>query len=336
MDKGAISRDDVLRTLREYDELGGPAFLERYGFKAARKYFVLHEGKEYDSKAVAAVAHRYRHGRPLTAKELSGGIGHAVDWLRREGFLVGAAGGAGWTRDELILACDAVVRNGWRGLAEADPRVGELSGLLQFLSAMPLREDTAAKTFHLARLHPDHTPTEAAGLDREVTRDFLARPVEMALAAELLRAGLLSGDLHPSPAEDDTLDDETGAPEGRILYRRHLTRERNKKLRARKIAAVLRKSGTLSCEACEFDFEAFYGERGRGYIECHHVVPLHEAGEGTTKLTDLALICSNCHRMIHRSAPWLTPAELGALVRAQARAKRRPFISEAVAGIEPT
>ncbi|MEU6849010.1 HNH endonuclease [Actinacidiphila alni] len=43
-------------------------------------------------------------------------------------------------------------------------------------------------------------------------------------------------------------------------------------------------------------------------------MPLHAAGEGTTKLSDLALICSNCHRMIHRSAPWPTPTELRALL----------------------
>ncbi|WP_279635939.1 HNH endonuclease [Kitasatospora cheerisanensis] len=45
-------------------------------------------------------------------------------------------------------------------------------------------------------------------------------------------------------------------------------------------------------------------------MECHHVVPLHVAGEGRTGLADLALICANCHRMIHRRAPWPTPQEL--------------------------
>ncbi|WP_433917182.1 HNH endonuclease [Streptomyces sp. NBC_01744] len=50
-------------------------------------------------------------------------------------------------------------------------------------------------------------------------------------------------------------------------------------------------------------------------MECHHVVPLHEAGEGQTKLSDLALICSNCHRIIHRRAPWPTPGELRNLIQ---------------------
>ncbi|WP_436850737.1 HNH endonuclease [Streptomyces avermitilis] len=66
----------------------------------------------------------------------------------------------------------------------------------------------------------------------------------------------------------------------------------------------------MACEACGFDFEEVYGDRGAGYVECHHVGPLHEAGEGRTKLSDLALICANCHLMIHRRAPWPTPEAL--------------------------
>ena len=36
-----------------------------------------------------------------------------------------------WERDELILAGDLVAQNGWRQLAVTDPRVIELSALLQ-------------------------------------------------------------------------------------------------------------------------------------------------------------------------------------------------------------
>jgi putative restriction endonuclease len=30
----------------------------------------------------------------------------------------------------------------------------------------------------------------------------------------------------------------------------------------------------------------------------------------TTRLEDLALLCANCHRMIHRASPWLSVEEL--------------------------
>ncbi len=37
-----------------------------------------------------------------------------------------------------------------------------------------------------------------------------------------------------------------------------------------------------------------------------------------TRLDDLILICANCHRMIHRRNPWVTPDQLHALVAANA------------------
>ncbi|MFI9391958.1 hypothetical protein ACIG53_13870 [Streptomyces bauhiniae] len=191
MEKGAISRDDILKTLREYDELGAEAFLGLYGFKPARKFLILHEGKEYDSKAVAGVAHKHSQGRPLAWDELSGGIGHAVDWLKREGFHVGVSRSPKWTRDELILACDVVAKNGWRGLSSSDPRIGELSDLLQLLAAYPSeqraaeyrnRNGAALKTLTIASFHLDYqdSPINGGQLDREVLHGFLDRPAEMA------------------------------------------------------------------------------------------------------------------------------------------------------------
>ncbi|MGW6012714.1 HNH endonuclease [Streptomyces sp. NPDC055210] len=153
--------------------------------------------------------------------------------------------------------------------------------------------------------------------------EFLARPDEMSEVARLIREGISAGDLQNFAQTGDDLDDEFSAPEGRLLLRRHRAKERNRGLRRKKIESVLRKVGTLKCEACEFDFEEVYGDRGAGYVECHHVVPLHAAGEGNTKLGDLALICANCHRMIHRHAPWPTPGELRADIEARRGARLR-------------
>jgi 5-methylcytosine-specific restriction protein A len=231
-----------------------------------------------------------------------------------------------WTRDEIILACHLVMANGWKGLDANDPRVIELSGLLQL---MPIHAEAdrnekfrnpngvARKTFDIATRHPDYRgkPTNGGALDVEVLHEFLARPAEMTEVAQLIRQGITAGDLQTLPLDDGEDLDNYSAPEGRLLMSRHKRRERNKGLRQKKIAAVLKQGGTLACEACGFDFEEVYGDRGSGYIECHHVVPLHLAGEGRTKLSDLALICANCHRMIHRCAPWPTPKELRHLIR---------------------
>jgi 5-methylcytosine-specific restriction enzyme A len=56
-----------------------------------------------------------------------------------------------------------------------------------------------------------------------------------------------------------------------------------------------------ACMACGFNFEDAYGEIGARFAEVHHMMPLAEAGmRETNALTDLAVLCSNCHRMVHR------------------------------------
>jgi 5-methylcytosine-specific restriction enzyme A len=110
-----------------------------------------------------------------------------------------------------------------------------------------------------------------------------------------------------SPFLDDNFDGVDEAEEGRILSALHLRRERSPKLAKTKKARVLRESGKLECEVCRFDFLKAYGEHGRGFIECHHVKPLESlVGSSKTRLDDLALLCANCHRMIHARRPWLT------------------------------
>ena len=57
----------------------------------------------------------------------------------------------------------------------------------------------------------------------------------------------------------------------------------------------------LDCMACGFNFEKFYGEAGRNFIEVHHIIPLANAGRTETNPeTDLIVLCANCHRIVHR------------------------------------
>ena len=81
-------------------------------------------------------------------------------------------------------------------------------------------------------------------------------------------------------------------------------RRREFKLRNAKIKQVLSlNEGKLVCEVprCGFDFYRKYGDLGYGYAHVHHLIPLAKTGkEKTTKLDDLAIVCANCHAMIHR------------------------------------
>jgi 5-methylcytosine-specific restriction protein A len=103
--------------------------------------------------------------------------------------------------------------------------------------------------------------------------------------------------------------------EGKVLYRLHRVRERDPELVRRAKEKAMDEQGKLACMACTFDFAAVYGAVGLGYIKCHHLLPLAElAQERLSRLSDLALVCSNCHRMLHRKRPWLSLGQLSALV----------------------
>jgi len=69
-----------------------------------------------------------------------------------------------------------------------------------------------------------------------------------------------------------------------------------------------------TCEACDFNFEDTYGPLGREYIECHHVDPLGARDEPTThtRVSDVRMLCANCHRMVHRERPALPVEKLRA------------------------
>jgi predicted HNH restriction endonuclease len=79
---------------------------------------------------------------------------------------------------------------------------------------------------------------------------------------------------------------------------------------------ALDEHGQLPCAACTFDFASVYGEIGRGFIECHHLLALADlVAERATRVSELALVCSNCHRMIHRKRPWLSMERLTDVVQ---------------------
>jgi len=91
--------------------------------------------------------------------------------------------------------------------------------------------------------------------------------------------------------------------EGSKQLKSHYRRERSSKLIALKKEQYQRVHGFLACEICGFTFEKIYPESlNKGFIEAHHKVPLSKIDSVVkTTLDDLLLVCSNCHRMIHRT-----------------------------------
>jgi 5-methylcytosine-specific restriction protein A len=228
-----------------------------------------------------------------------------------------------WSRDELILALELYFRRRDRLPDENDPEVVELSAVLRRMAGSAGERfknfrSTSAVAMKLANIQsidPAYTQTGKKGLpgggrgDGAVWTDFADRPAELRQTALAIRAAVDTGHVLDR-GENDTDDGEDEAQEGRILTQIHKRRERSKKLIALKKKNVLKQTGKLSCEGCGFEFKA-YGSRGEGFVEVHHTRPVHQLRTGdTTHLDDLAMLCANCHRIVHRMRPWLTLDEL--------------------------
>ncbi|WP_163971820.1 HNH endonuclease [Oceanobacillus halotolerans] len=114
----------------------------------------------------------------------------------------------------------------------------------------------------------------------------------------------------------DFTEDDIGFKEGKKQLKQHIIRERNQEVVKKAKERFKQKNGRLFCEVCKFDFFKTYGELGEDFIEGHHTVPVSELKEGNkTKIEDIAMVCSNCHRMLHRKRPWLTKEQLSDLIR---------------------
>jgi predicted HNH restriction endonuclease len=111
-------------------------------------------------------------------------------------------------------------------------------------------------------------------------------------------------------------DDELAFPEGREIYKLHKSKERSKELIRTVKEMRLLTDQKLCCEVCSFSFTDKYGDIGEGFIEAHHLFPISELKEETvSKINDIALVCSNCHRMLHRRRPWLNLDDLKTMLQ---------------------
>lgn len=164
-----------------------------------------------------------------------------------------------------------------------------------------------------ARLPGDYAAGHALG----VTYELNALPDEAKLRADLqtiaraYRALTYRGGIDADVDSQSDITGEFGIPAGtsvtetrKYVYHRKIERNPTAARQAKKF------HGTR-CQACELDFGERYGDLGKGFIEAHHLRPIATLEEGVPVkydvAADFAVLCSNCHRMIHRFS---TPSDL--------------------------
>ena len=93
------------------------------------------------------------------------------------------------------------------------------------------------------------------------------------------------------------------ATEGRRRLVLHLQRERNQTV----VRSKKKLAASLDCEVCGFSFSRTYGSAASDYCEVHHLKPLSDVEDtAQTRMEDLAILCANCHRVVHLAIPPFT------------------------------
>jgi 5-methylcytosine-specific restriction protein A len=229
-----------------------------------------------------------------------------------------------WTKDELILALELYLRE---PSAIGNKTHSEIIKLSDILNSLPIHPGTthqssfrnptgvAMKLSNFLRFDPSYT---GKGLERgnkleEVVWNNYAGDLKK--LSETKKA-IIENIEFIQKNDNSQIDDAiVEAEEGKLLTRVHLTRERSKSIVDKKKKSVLKSTGALKCEACSFDFKDVYGTLGEGFAECHHLKPLSQImSKEKTRLEDLAILCANCHRMIHRSKPWKSVDEIRRII----------------------
>jgi ribosomal protein L44E len=187
----------------------------------------------------------------------------------------------------------------------------------------------------IVRKRPSHDPHRLAPLDvqchfgNHLTVVWSNYPRNKTFRSLLLRIQTLyeiSPDKHkllvgtPPPSPIDTTrwfdEEEMAFPEGKLVFRLHKDWERNPKLFDAAKRARSRRDLTLRCEVCGFSFQEKYRRLVKGFIEGHHTLPVSLNRSRTpSKVKDMALVCSNCHRTLHRHRPWLRMSEFKVLLK---------------------
>ncbi|NMA06510.1 MAG: HNH endonuclease [Ruminococcaceae bacterium] len=232
-----------------------------------------------------------------------------------------------WSREELILALAFYFKKNPLHISVNNPELLRLCQLINKVNALcyniglykyPVTRTPNSvymKLCNFLRLDPSYNGvglSKGSKLEEEVWNNFSGNSDLLSKVETSIAKIAQDDNRYISNKRQLTKDEyENEIREGSLLFYVHKSYERAPKIINAKKSAALAKAGKLKCEICGFCFEDVYGEMGKGYIECHHIIPLSQYGqERLTKLDDLILVCANCHRMLHRYIDSLSPNEL--------------------------
>lgn len=230
-----------------------------------------------------------------------------------------------WTVDETTLALDVLARHRFKAPSKKHPDVVDLSKLLRNAPIHPVSQRMT--TFRnpdgvymkmqnlLSNDSPKGSGLTVAKTDRLVWDRYKGKMGLLAERAATIRAVLLSGK-HQESDENTGQDDEEIGPEGRVLGYHHRRRERAKGIRQKVLRRARRSRDGICCSGCGLKQDSLRSIPAleEAVFEVHHIEPLSvRTVMRNTRLSDVVLLCANCHRLIHRlsfqQGQWLKAVE---------------------------
>lgn len=180
----------------------------------------------------------------------------------------------------IITARQMSALMGWGG-QRANIAYGALGNRLAGELGWVPKERAGREGFHVAAL--------ILGQRSEGEFEWIMRP-QVAQALELLRWPELAR-ASPTARIGDSVTEHH-----RYTWQRRLERDS-------RAARFAKAHHGHKCQACEMSFAQEYGDIGHEFIEAHHLVPVAEIEPESERVygpEEFAVLCSNCHRMIHR------------------------------------
>ena len=223
-------------------------------------------------------------------------------------------------RSESRLCGRSVVQSPYREVEQEPPSPGPWAGMSPyyridltdyepFSAALPLSTIRGGYSEEIRQelkdAKPKYYPFNTHGNSlRTVQGIYLARAT--AGLIRILHRALQLQEVVPEAA-DAGID-----PHDEYIEARRLTSERYFFARHPTLIKRAKERAGGICEVCGFNFSTKYGDLGAGYCEVHHLIPLSERSELEwtqnlrTRIEDVAVLCANCHRMVHRQRPALS------------------------------
>lgn len=217
----------------------------------------------------------------------------------------GGHGNPNWNYEETLLVYELLLKH--HPEKAPGPSSQEVKDLSDYIRNLPYHKDQDKnekfRNLNSIAMKLQNLNSELTGkglsssnkLDSEIVDRFKTDRAKVTQAAEEIRNGVIYiKDL------GDQEDDQDEVLEGRVRSRVHKSRER-RSLRKKKIKEVKAKNGELVCEECGREEDKSLGDISECIFEVHHVVPISEASKVgvKTKLSDLAVLCACCHRIVH-------------------------------------